>query len=128
MDSQAGESSSRVTQLEKEILKLKKENENLRALNKSLQQGIFSYLYFLYQFICQCGCLLVIFFLFFLFFFFKEILPMLKGITRTPLTLYQQPQPNGSSQKNLTEKVNKNIFSCGVVQNAFRYSVPNFFS
>jgi len=47
MDSQAGESSSRETQLEKEILQLKKENENLRALNISLQQGIFFiYLYF----------------------------------------------------------------------------------
>jgi len=48
---------------------------------------------------------------------------MLKGITRTPLTVCQQPQPHGSSEKNLPEKVNKNIFvclyrlySCSVVQ------------
>ncbi|XP_067299340.1 uncharacterized protein [Pseudorasbora parva] len=40
MDSQAREHSSRETQLEKEILKLQKENENLRALNVSLQQKI----------------------------------------------------------------------------------------
>ncbi|KTG46154.1 hypothetical protein cypCar_00045996, partial [Cyprinus carpio] len=38
MESQAGEHSSRETQLEREILKLKKENENLRALNIALQQ------------------------------------------------------------------------------------------
>jgi len=74
MDSQVGESSSRETQLEKEILQLKKENENLRALNISLQQGIFSYI-----------CISV------------DI---------------SQPQPHGSSEKNLPEKVNKNIFVC----------------
>ncbi|XP_050958957.1 BEN domain-containing protein 6-like isoform X2 [Labeo rohita] len=39
MDSQAGES-SRETQLEQEICRLQKENENLRALNISLQQKI----------------------------------------------------------------------------------------
>ncbi|XP_039523263.1 uncharacterized protein LOC120476334 [Pimephales promelas] len=81
MDSQVGESSSRETQLEKEILQLKKENENLRALNISLQQ---------------------------------EILPMLKGITRTPLTVCQQPQPHGSILSlllllncNMPEKMNQ---------------------
>ncbi|XP_048014815.1 BEN domain-containing protein 6-like isoform X1 [Megalobrama amblycephala] len=40
MESQAEEHSSRETQLEREILKLKKENENLRALNIALQQEI----------------------------------------------------------------------------------------
>ncbi len=39
MDSQA-EESSRETQLQQEILWLQKENENLRALNISLQQSI----------------------------------------------------------------------------------------
>ncbi|XP_058647701.1 BEN domain-containing protein 6-like [Onychostoma macrolepis] len=39
MDSQA-EESSRETQLQQEILRLQKENENLRALNISLQQKI----------------------------------------------------------------------------------------
>lgn len=47
MESQAEEHSSRETQLEREILKLKKENENLKALNIALQQGIiFFFMYF----------------------------------------------------------------------------------
>ncbi len=38
------EQSSRETQLQQEILRLQKENENLRALNISLQQSIIFYI------------------------------------------------------------------------------------
>jgi len=70
MDSQVGESSSRETQLEKEILQLKKENENLRALNISLQQGIFSYICISVDISIYLSVWLSV--IFFLFFFFKK--------------------------------------------------------
>ncbi len=120
MDSQA-EESSRETQLQQETIRLQKENENLLALNISLQKSIiFLYLYFsvypsIYQFICQCGCLLVITFNFIIIIIFKSIIPMLESMSQNIAlgtdTLNNQKSQENSSHKNPPEKVNnKNVF------------------